>query len=82
MIAQGLKAPSFQYRSKKHGVLGRFDFGAIADATPHPFRLQCEQSKLTRILADLMHGEANFELQFDSQVVDRQPGYIRRRGHD
>ncbi|MGC1445308.1 MAG: FAD-dependent monooxygenase, partial [Xanthobacteraceae bacterium] len=70
MIAQGLKAPSFQYRSKKHGVLGRFDFGAIADATPHPFRLQCEQSKLTRILADLMHGEANFELQFDSQVVD------------
>lgn len=70
MIAQGLKAPSFQYRSKKHGVIGRFDFGAIADATPHPFRLQCEQSKLTRILADLMHGEANFELQFDSQVVD------------
>ena len=70
MIAQGLKAPAFQYRTKKHGVLGRFDFGAIADATQHPFRLQCEQSKLTRILADLMQGNANFELQFDSQVVD------------
>jgi 3-(3-hydroxy-phenyl)propionate hydroxylase len=70
MIAQGLKAPAFQYRSKQHGLLAQFDFGAIADATRHPFRLQCEQSKLTRILYDLMRGHPNFELQFGSQVVD------------
>ena len=70
MIAQGLKAPAFQYRTKKHGLLGRFDFGAIADATRHPFRLQCEQSKLTRILCETMRGEANFDLQFDSEVTD------------
>jgi 3-(3-hydroxy-phenyl)propionate hydroxylase len=70
MIAQGLKAPAFQYRTKKHGLLGRFDFSAIADATQHPFRLQCEQSKLTRILYEKMRGEANFDLQFDSEVTD------------
>ncbi len=69
MIAQGLKAPAFQYRSKKHGILGRFEFGAIADATAHPFRLQCEQSKLTRILADLMRSDPNFELRFDREVT-------------
>jgi 3-(3-hydroxy-phenyl)propionate hydroxylase len=69
MIAQGLKAPAFQYRSKKHGILGRFEFTAIADVTAHPYRLQCEQSKLTRILADLMRGNSNFELQFGSEVV-------------
>jgi 3-(3-hydroxy-phenyl)propionate hydroxylase len=69
MIAQGLKAPAFQYRSKKHGVLGRFEFGAIGDVTGHPYRLQCEQSKLTRILADLMRGDPNFELRFDSEVT-------------
>ena len=69
MIAQGLIAPAFQYRSKKHGILGRFEFGAISDVTAHPYRLQCEQSKLTRILADLMRGDPNFELQFDSEVV-------------
>jgi 3-(3-hydroxy-phenyl)propionate hydroxylase len=69
MIAQGLKAPAFQYRSKKLGILGRFDFGAIADLTAHPYRLQCEQSKLTRILADLMRGDPNFDLQFDSEVL-------------
>ena len=50
LIAQGLKAPTFQYRTKKHGLLAEFDFAAIADATAHPYRLQCEQSKLTRIL--------------------------------
>ncbi|HUE11403.1 MAG TPA: FAD-dependent monooxygenase [Steroidobacteraceae bacterium] len=69
LIAQGLKAPAFQYRSKKHGLLAQFDFAAIADATRHPYRVQCEQSKLTRILYERMGGHANFELQFDSPVV-------------
>jgi 3-(3-hydroxy-phenyl)propionate hydroxylase len=36
MIAQGLIAPAFQYRSKKHGLLAQFDFGGIADVTGHP----------------------------------------------
>jgi 2-polyprenyl-6-methoxyphenol hydroxylase-like FAD-dependent oxidoreductase len=68
LIAQGLKAPTFQYRTKKHGLLAEFDFSTIADATAHPYRLQCEQSKLTRILYDLMRGHENFELRFDSPV--------------
>lgn len=46
LIAQGLTAPQFQYRSKRHGVLAQFDFAAIGNATRHPFRVQCEQSKL------------------------------------
>ena len=69
MIAQGLKAPTFQYRSKKHGLLAQFDFTSIADVTHHPYRLQCEQSTLTRILYDQMRGHPNFELQFNSAVV-------------
>src|SRR5439155_11737236 len=36
LIAQGLKAPRFQYRSRQHGVLAQFDFDRIADATSHP----------------------------------------------
>jgi 3-(3-hydroxy-phenyl)propionate hydroxylase len=70
LIAQGLKAPTFQYRSKKHGLLAQFDFAAIADATTHPYRLQCEQSKLTRILHDQLRGHPNFELRFNSPVAD------------
>ena len=52
LIAQGLVAPQFQYRSKQDGLIAQFDFAGIADATAHPFRLQCEQSKLTRILLE------------------------------
>jgi 3-(3-hydroxy-phenyl)propionate hydroxylase len=70
LIAQGLTAPQFQYRSKQHGVLAQFDFGAIADATAHPYRVQCEQSKLTRILHDQLRQEPDFELQLDAKVLD------------
>jgi 3-(3-hydroxy-phenyl)propionate hydroxylase len=68
LIAQGLKAPAFQYRNKKHGLLAQFDFSTIADATGFPHRLQCEQSKLTRILYEQMRGHPNFEMQFGSAV--------------
>jgi 3-(3-hydroxy-phenyl)propionate hydroxylase len=69
LIALGLKAPTFQYRSKKHGLLAQFDFGGIADVTEHPYRVQCEQSKLTRILYDQMRRHPNFEVHFESPVV-------------
>ncbi len=49
-------------------MLACFDFSAIADATGHPYRVQCEQSKLTRILHDRLRGAPGFELQFDSAV--------------
>jgi 3-(3-hydroxy-phenyl)propionate hydroxylase len=68
LIVQGLTAPQFQYRTKQHGVLAQFDFGAIADVTAHPYRVQCEQSKLTRILYEKLGGHPNFELQFDSPI--------------
>jgi 3-(3-hydroxy-phenyl)propionate hydroxylase len=68
LIAQGLVAPSFQYRTKKDGLLAQFDFGVIADATGHPYRVQSEQSKLTRILLDRLQGQPGFEIAFNSRV--------------
>jgi 2-polyprenyl-6-methoxyphenol hydroxylase-like FAD-dependent oxidoreductase len=70
LIAQGLIAPQFQYRTKQQGLLAQFDFGAIADVTRHPYRVQCEQSKLTRILYDQLRDNPDFELQFDSPLQD------------
>jgi 3-(3-hydroxy-phenyl)propionate hydroxylase len=70
LIAQGLIAPQFQYRTKQQGLLAQFDFGAIADVTGHPYRVQCEQSKLTRILYDQLRDHPDFELQFGSSVQD------------
>jgi 3-(3-hydroxy-phenyl)propionate hydroxylase len=68
LIAQGLISPRFQYRNRRDGLIAQFDFGDIADATRHPFRLQCEQSKLTRIIHDKLRGNPNFEIAFASPV--------------
>jgi 3-(3-hydroxy-phenyl)propionate hydroxylase len=68
LIAQGLISPKFQYRNRRDGLIAQFDFGDIADATRHPFRLQCEQSKLTRIIHDKLRGNPNFEIAFASPV--------------
>ena len=68
LIAQGLIAPQFQYRTRD-GVIATFDFAAIADATRHPFRVQSEQFKLTRILHERLSGHADFCIEFDSRVT-------------
>ena len=69
LIAQGLTAPTFQYRTMRHGVLAQFDFGEIADATAHPYRLQCEQSRLTRILYEQLQAHPDFSIEFNSAVT-------------
>jgi 3-(3-hydroxy-phenyl)propionate hydroxylase len=70
LIAQGLKAPAFQYRTKKDGLLAQFEFDSISDATCHPFRVQAEQSKLTRILLDQLRSNPGFEIRFNSKVKE------------
>jgi 3-(3-hydroxy-phenyl)propionate hydroxylase len=69
LIEQGLPAPKFQYRTMRHGILAQFDFGAIADATAHPYRLQCEQSRLTRILYEQLKTQPGFSIEFNSAVT-------------
>lgn len=68
LIAQGLKAPQVQYASTVDGELGTFDFSAISDLTRHPFRLQAEQFKLTRIILDALKDNLLFEIRFDTEV--------------
>src|SRR5262249_4119184 len=48
----------------------QFDSSAIADVTNHPYRVQCEQSKLTHILYQQLSAKAEFELQFNAHVKD------------
>lgn len=69
LIAQGLKAPTVQYSSTADGVLGTFDFAAISDFTAHPFRLQAEQFKLTRIILDVLRDNSLFALEFNADVI-------------
>ena len=69
LIAQGLVAPRFQYRSKRDGLIAQFDFGALADVTRHPYRVQSEQFKLTRILHDQLRARSEFRIEFGSRVL-------------
>jgi 3-(3-hydroxy-phenyl)propionate hydroxylase len=67
LIAEGLVAPHLQYRTRS-GLIAEFDFGAIADVTRHPFRLQAEQFKLTRILFERYRGHPLFAVEFASAI--------------
>ncbi|MCB5364777.1 FAD-dependent monooxygenase [Pusillimonas sp. CC-YST705] len=69
LITQGLKAPTVQYSTSTDGELGTFDFSTIADITRHPFRLQAEQYKLTRIILDVVQHNPLFRIEFDSEVL-------------
>ena len=68
LIDQGLIAPRFQYRTKNDGVIAAFDFSAIADVTRHPYRLQAEQFKLTRIIHAKLQHDPNFRIEFGRRV--------------
>lgn len=52
LLERGLVARTFQYRDRSGGPIATLDLGVLADDTPYPFRVQCEQSKLTPILMD------------------------------
>src|SRR2546427_2169992 len=71
LIEMGRVAPRLQYRDRK-GWVAEFDFGVIADATQHPYRVQCEQFKLNQVLADRLSKMAGASIQFGSEVTDVQ----------
>lgn len=47
LFEQGLKAPVYQYRDRQSGEVFSFDMAEIADRTRFPFRMQCEQHRVT-----------------------------------
>ncbi|MBC7433886.1 MAG: FAD-dependent monooxygenase [Rubritepida sp.] len=52
MIEQGLVCRQWQVRDRARGVIATYDLGVLRDDTNHPYRLQCEQWRLTRMLRD------------------------------
>ena len=79
LIKDGLMAPTVQYRSKAFGAVAQFDFGDIADVTDHPYRLQSEQFKLTRIIQRHYQSNPNFRIEFNHAVkgVEQIDGGVR-----
>jgi len=69
MLADGLKAPVYQYRNRRSGHVISLDMTDISDMTPYPFRLQCEQYKLARILAKRLEGHKHGRVLFQHRLL-------------
>src|SRR5436190_16966641 len=63
LLEMGRIARRLQYRDRA-GWVAELDLGVIADRTGHPYRLQCEQFKLNRVLAERLATLPNARLQF------------------
>jgi 3-(3-hydroxy-phenyl)propionate hydroxylase len=64
LLAQGIKVPEWQIRDRRTGVVAQFDLGMIADQTPYPFRLHCEQHKLSEIAFRALSRHSNARVLF------------------
>jgi 3-(3-hydroxy-phenyl)propionate hydroxylase len=70
LISQGLVCPQWQVRLHPEGDRAVFDLGVIARATRHPYRLQCEQWKLSRVVFAALSAEPSAEIFFATEVTD------------
>lgn len=69
LIAKGLKAPVYHWRERRTGEVFEFDLSEIADATSYPFRVQCEQYHLARMLAKKLEETPHAEVLFNHRML-------------
>jgi len=67
--AVGLRAPVYHYRNRRSGNVLSFDLGELSDVLAHPYRLQCEQFKLARLLTAKIDQSAHGEVYFCQRVL-------------
>lgn len=68
LVARGIVCPSWQVRIHPEGDRAVFELAVIAGETRHPFRLQCEQWKLSEELLARLRGHSKAEVRFGSRV--------------
>lgn len=64
LLEEGIVCPIWQYRDTREGVVANWDLGVLKDDTGHPYRIQCEQYKLTRIIVAELEKLDNVEVRF------------------
>jgi len=79
LIPQGLLVHDYQYRDRRTNEIAKFDFTSLKDETKHPYRLQCEQFKMTRTVVELLKDYPHAEVHFNATVKGyRRTGDIVR----
>ncbi len=68
LLDRGVIAQRWQFWGRREGLVAEFDLGLLSDVTPYPFRLQCEQHKLVRMLLETLQGKPGCEIRFGTEV--------------
>lgn len=68
LLAQGLVARYTQQRDRSEGVIAEFDMELLQGDTDHPFRLQCEQWKLTRLIQARLSAMPHVAIRFATSI--------------
>ncbi|MBS7701320.1 NAD(P)/FAD-dependent oxidoreductase [Chelatococcus sp. YT9] len=69
LVAQGLVCPHWQIRLHPDGDRAIFDLSVLDKDTTHPYRLQCEQWKLSLALMDALKKEPRARVLFSREVT-------------
>jgi len=72
MLARGIPCPHWQIRLHPSGDRAVFDLSVLEGETGHPYRLQCEQWKLSEALLDKLKQAPHAEVRFASKVEAAQ----------
>ena len=69
MIEQGLICPTWQFRDRHAGVIATFEMARLKHDTAHPYRLQCEQWRLTRMLRHKLAANPDVAFLYDAKAA-------------
>ncbi len=70
MIETGLVAPTWQFRDRETGPVATFDLSLLAGDTNHPYRVQCEQWKLTMFLEEELRKIPGVDIRYGHEVIE------------
>lgn len=74
LLEVGLKAPGFQYRGHNRELIAHLDMEVLGEDTRFPYRVQSEQSNLTRIIRGHLEKMPNVTLRFNAPVERVEEG--------
>jgi 3-(3-hydroxy-phenyl)propionate hydroxylase len=65
----GIVCPIVNYYDQQE-LLASFDHALLAEETRHPWVLQCEQDKLSRVLFEMAHDVPSLTIRTETEVLD------------
>lgn len=81
LLPIGLVSPTYQYRDRRTGEIAEFDLSVLSGETRHPYRLQCEQYKMTQVACEMLKDYPTARVEFSHRVtgVEQEADRVRVR---